>query len=207
MEVIIVGAGIGGLTLALTLHEAGIASRVLEVASEIRPVGVGINILPHARAVASRSRARPGARGGQHARVGVLQPLWAAHLPRGRRSHAGTNGAILDPSRPATRAARRGDPAPRSRWSRHRYARVGIEQSPGAPPYGWSRDRVATRGPSPPRSSSPVTGCTRRSANSSTRRGRAAVFRRQHVARGQCGSRFFRAPAWCAPAGSPPARW
>ncbi len=48
MEAMIAGAGIGGLTLALTLHEAGIASRVFEAATDIRPVGVGINILPHA---------------------------------------------------------------------------------------------------------------------------------------------------------------
>jgi 2-polyprenyl-6-methoxyphenol hydroxylase-like FAD-dependent oxidoreductase len=48
MEAIITGGGIGGLTLALTLHQAGIASRVYEAASEIKPVGVGINILPHA---------------------------------------------------------------------------------------------------------------------------------------------------------------
>ena len=51
MEAIIVGAGIGGLTLALTLHEAGIGSRVYESATAIRPIGVGINVLPHASRV------------------------------------------------------------------------------------------------------------------------------------------------------------
>ena len=48
MDVIIVGGGIGGLTLALMLHRAGIACRVYEAAPEIKAVGVGINILPHA---------------------------------------------------------------------------------------------------------------------------------------------------------------
>jgi len=47
-EAIIVGAGIAGLTLALALHRVGIASRVYEAAPEIRPIGVGINLLPHA---------------------------------------------------------------------------------------------------------------------------------------------------------------
>jgi 2-polyprenyl-6-methoxyphenol hydroxylase-like FAD-dependent oxidoreductase len=49
-DVAIVGAGIGGLTLALALHRAGIACRVYEAAAEIRPLGVGINVLPHASA-------------------------------------------------------------------------------------------------------------------------------------------------------------
>lgn len=48
MKVIIVGGGIGGLSLALMLHARGIAATVYEQASEIREVGVGINTLPHA---------------------------------------------------------------------------------------------------------------------------------------------------------------
>jgi 2-polyprenyl-6-methoxyphenol hydroxylase-like FAD-dependent oxidoreductase len=47
-DVLIVGAGIGGLTLALELHRRAIACRVFESAPEIKPVGVGINLLPHA---------------------------------------------------------------------------------------------------------------------------------------------------------------
>lgn len=48
MKVIIVGGGIGGLTLALMLQARGIGAVVYEQASEIREVGVGINTLPHA---------------------------------------------------------------------------------------------------------------------------------------------------------------
>jgi len=47
-DVAIVGAGIGGLTLALSLHAAGITCRVYEAVPEIKPLGVGINLLPHA---------------------------------------------------------------------------------------------------------------------------------------------------------------
>src|SRR6202161_3671949 len=47
-DIIIVGAGIGGLTLGLALHAAGIPCRVFESAAEIKPIGVGINLLPHA---------------------------------------------------------------------------------------------------------------------------------------------------------------
>jgi len=49
MRVIIAGAGIGGLTTALSLHAAGFSQvSVHEAVAELRPVGVGINLLPHA---------------------------------------------------------------------------------------------------------------------------------------------------------------
>ncbi len=49
LDVLVVGAGIGGLTTALSLHAAGFTSvRVLEAAPGFRPLGVGLNILPNA---------------------------------------------------------------------------------------------------------------------------------------------------------------
>jgi len=48
MNVIVIGAGIGGLSLALMLHRRGIAPRVFESAPEVRPLGVGINVQPSA---------------------------------------------------------------------------------------------------------------------------------------------------------------
>ena len=47
-DIIIVGGGIGGLTLRLALHAANIPCRIFESAPEIKAVGVGINLLPHA---------------------------------------------------------------------------------------------------------------------------------------------------------------
>lgn len=50
MKVVIVGAGIGGLSLALMLHKRGIQCQVFESVRELKPLGVGINLLPHAAA-------------------------------------------------------------------------------------------------------------------------------------------------------------
>lgn len=51
MQIAIIGAGIAGLTLALELHAAGIEFTVYEAAPELQPLGVGINVLPHASAI------------------------------------------------------------------------------------------------------------------------------------------------------------
>lgn len=45
--VVIAGAGPGGLALALCLHQRGVPSIIYEAVDELRPLGVGINLLPH----------------------------------------------------------------------------------------------------------------------------------------------------------------
>ena len=47
MKVTIIGGGIGGLTTALLLHRAGFEVKVFESVKQIKPLGVGINLLPH----------------------------------------------------------------------------------------------------------------------------------------------------------------
>jgi 2-polyprenyl-6-methoxyphenol hydroxylase-like FAD-dependent oxidoreductase len=47
VAILIAGGGIGGLTLALMLHQKGIDCQVLEAAAATKPLGVGINALPH----------------------------------------------------------------------------------------------------------------------------------------------------------------
>jgi 2-polyprenyl-6-methoxyphenol hydroxylase-like FAD-dependent oxidoreductase len=48
LQVIVAGGGIGGLSLALSLHQAGIAVRVYEAVRDLSPLGVGINLQPTA---------------------------------------------------------------------------------------------------------------------------------------------------------------
>tara|TARA_B100000029_G_C16714994_1_gene644716 strand:+ start:70 stop:237 length:168 start_codon:yes stop_codon:yes gene_type:complete len=45
-QILIIGAGIGGLTMALGLHARDIPCQVFEGALEFKLLGVGINILP-----------------------------------------------------------------------------------------------------------------------------------------------------------------
>lgn len=47
-SVLIAGGGIGGLSLALTLHQIGVPCVVFESVRELKPLGVGINLQPNA---------------------------------------------------------------------------------------------------------------------------------------------------------------
>jgi 2-polyprenyl-6-methoxyphenol hydroxylase-like FAD-dependent oxidoreductase len=48
MKIIVIGGGIAGLTFAMNLHQRGLSCSVYESAPEIKPLGVGITLLPHA---------------------------------------------------------------------------------------------------------------------------------------------------------------
>jgi len=48
LTVAIVGGGIAGLALAMNLEKRGVSCRVYEVAPELKELGVGITLLPHA---------------------------------------------------------------------------------------------------------------------------------------------------------------
>lgn len=47
IDALVIGAGIGGLATALSLHRAGFSVRVFESVAALQPLGVGINLLPH----------------------------------------------------------------------------------------------------------------------------------------------------------------
>ena len=46
MTISIIGGGIAGLSLALGLHQKGIACEVYESVPEVKEIGVGITLLP-----------------------------------------------------------------------------------------------------------------------------------------------------------------
>ncbi len=48
MTVLIAGAGVAGLSLGLSLHQVGVPFRIIEAIAELRPLGFGINLQPHA---------------------------------------------------------------------------------------------------------------------------------------------------------------
>jgi 2-polyprenyl-6-methoxyphenol hydroxylase-like FAD-dependent oxidoreductase len=51
MKIAVAGAGIGGLTTALCLQEKGYSVQLFDAVETLQPLGVGINIMPHASGV------------------------------------------------------------------------------------------------------------------------------------------------------------
>ena len=86
--VLIAGGGIGGLTLALTLHQIGVPCRVLESSREMRPLGVGINIQPNA----VRELHDLGVTNEDLDRVGVQAREWALVGLNGKEVYAEPRG-------------------------------------------------------------------------------------------------------------------
>jgi 2-polyprenyl-6-methoxyphenol hydroxylase-like FAD-dependent oxidoreductase len=86
--VLIAGAGIGGLSLALTLHQIGVPCRVLESVPVLRPLGVGINLQPNA----VRELLELGIAEAELAGIGVETREWVLLGRNGRVIHAEPRG-------------------------------------------------------------------------------------------------------------------
>lgn len=87
-KVLIAGGGIGGLTLALTLHQIGVPFLVIESSSEMRPLGVGINVQPNA----VRELFDLGIEANLLDRVGLPAKEWALVGLNGREVYAEARG-------------------------------------------------------------------------------------------------------------------
>ena len=86
--VLIAGGGIGGLALALTLHQIGVPCRIFESVRSLKPLGVGINLQPNA----VRELYDLGITEDDLNRIGVPAREWALVGLNGRDIYAETRG-------------------------------------------------------------------------------------------------------------------
>jgi 5-methylphenazine-1-carboxylate 1-monooxygenase len=87
-QVLIAGGGIGGLTLALTLHQIGVPCTVFECAPELQPTGVGINLQPNA----VRELEDLGIGEAELGAVGIPAREWALVALNGKEIHSEPRG-------------------------------------------------------------------------------------------------------------------
>src|SRR6266404_2382234 len=79
MRCVIVGGGIGGMALALSLHDAGLGEiEIHESAPALRELGVGINVLPHAVRELTE--------------LGLLDDLYGTGIPTGELAYYSRRG-------------------------------------------------------------------------------------------------------------------
>ena len=102
MDIAIVGGGITGLSLALNLHDRGLDCRVLRARPEIKELGVGITLLPHAMR--------------EFAALGLQDELSSAGIENPRE-------LLLQPVRPARSTEDRG-----RKFAGYSYPEVGIHR-------------------------------------------------------------------------------
>ena len=89
-HVLIAGGGIGGLSVALTLHQIGVHCTVFESVSELRPLGVGINLQPNA----VRELYDLGITANDLDQVGVPAKEWALVGLNGNDVYSETRGTL-----------------------------------------------------------------------------------------------------------------
>ena len=89
-RVVIAGGGIGGLALALTLHQIGVDCVVLESSREMRPLGVGVNLQPNA----VRELYDLGIGADALDQVGLPSKEWALVSLNGREVYAEARGEL-----------------------------------------------------------------------------------------------------------------
>ena len=102
--VIIAGGGIGGLAMALTLHQIGVPCTVVEASREMRPLGVGINLQPNA----VRELFDLGISADDLDEVGVAAEEWALVGLNGKEVYAEPRGTFAGYNWPQY-AAHRGE--------------------------------------------------------------------------------------------------
>lgn len=87
-RVLIAGGGIGGLVTALTMHEIGIPCTVFETVGALQPLGVGINLQPHA----VRELYDMGIGSQDLDRIGLEAKEWALVGPNGKDIYSEPRG-------------------------------------------------------------------------------------------------------------------